>query len=424
MELSQKQREIVNSTARFRVVNAGRRFGKTILSCEEMIGVAVSKNDQRIAYIAPTFQQARDIAWDHLKSRCQPIIKETNESQLKLIIKTQEGGTSVVQLKSWDAVETLRGQKFHFIVVDEVAMMRNFWSGWLEVLRPALTDTKGQALFISTPKGFNHFYDLYNLQEETDEFQSFHATTYDNPHIDPEEIEAAKKQLPEDQFAQEYLADFRKQEGLIYKEFDRDRHVVDDEWLETFRAKGIVGRRAGVDWGWANPAAAGAIEKSRDGVYVITDEFYEKERHTEDICDEVTLMKVEAIYPDPAEPDRIDIAKRKGLRVKTTSKDVVAGIATLQQLFAQNRLFVHKRCRHFIEEIEMYSYKERQPNKNLPEEPVKENDHMMDAVRYCLHAWENIEDAMQGFRQHKPVWEGTGRKQGSRRVMTPHTKRY
>jgi len=424
MELSLKQKQIVNSRARFRVVNAGRRFGKTILSCEEMIGVAVAKNDQRIAYIAPTFQQARDIAWDHLKSRCQPIIVDANESQLKLTLRTQNKGSSLIQLKSWEAVEPLRGQKFHFIVIDEVAMMRNFWSGWLEVLRPALTDTKGQALFISTPKGFNHFYDLYNLQSESDDFESFHATTYDNPHLDTEEIEAAKKQLPEDQFAQEYLADFRKQEGLIFKEFDRERHIIDDAWLETFRAKGIVDRRAGIDWGWTNPAAAVAIEKSRDGIYVITDEFYEKERHTEDICDEVILMKPSSVYPDPAEPDRLDIAKRKGLVVKTTSKDVVAGIATVQQLFAQNRLFVHKRCRHFVEEIEMYSYKERQPNKNLPEEPIKENDHLMDAARYCLHAWENINEGIQGFKQHKPVWQGTGKRQGARKVLTPGTMRY
>ena len=126
MQLTPKQKEIARDETRFRVVNAGRRFGKTILAVEEMIGVAVAANDRRVAYIAPTFQAARDIAWEALKKRCTPIAVETNESQLKIVIKTQSGGTSIIQLKSWDAIETLRGQFFHFLVLDEVAIVRTF----------------------------------------------------------------------------------------------------------------------------------------------------------------------------------------------------------------------------------------------------------------------------------------------------------
>jgi hypothetical protein len=110
MILSPKQNEIASDSTRFRVICAGRRFGKTILAVEEMIGVAVSGKDKRIAYIAPTFQQARDIAWENLKRRCHPIATDINESQLKITLKTQDGGTSIIMLKSWDAIETLRGQ--------------------------------------------------------------------------------------------------------------------------------------------------------------------------------------------------------------------------------------------------------------------------------------------------------------------------
>lgn len=421
MELSHKQKEIALDNHRFRVVNAGRRFGKTILAGEEMIGVAVAKDDQRIAYIAPTFQQARDIAWEHLKQRCYPIIVDANESQLKLTLRTQEGGTSIIQLKSWDAVESLRGQKFHFLVIDEVAMMRNFWVGWQEVLRPALTDTKGGTLFISTPKGFNHFYDLYNLETQEESFKSFHATTYDNPHVDPAEIDEAKRQLPEDQFAQEYLADFRKQEGLVYKEFDRDRHIINDEEYERLTLTGIVGKRSGLDWGWNNPTSAHPIVKTRDGIYIIYDEYYKSHVDTDDICEEVKTFNLDALYPDPAEPDRLEIARKKGLLVKAVSKDVAAGILTVQKLWRQNRLFVHQRCQHFISEIEMYRYKERKPDKNLPEEPVKENDHAMDDTRYCLHMWENENTNANRFKQHKPQWNGTNT---TRRMAAPMTKRF
>ena len=127
MKLTPKQSEIAKDDSRFRVICAGRRFGKTILAAEEMIGKAIAEDDRKITYIAPTFQQARDIAWEHLKSRCKPIIEDSNESQLKLTIRTQRGGTSTITLKSWDAIETLRGQYFDFLVLDEVAMMKNFF---------------------------------------------------------------------------------------------------------------------------------------------------------------------------------------------------------------------------------------------------------------------------------------------------------
>src|SRR3990167_7035651 len=113
-----------------------------------------------------------------------------------------------------------RGKKNDFIIPDEVASYRNFWTGWKEVLRPTLTDTQGEGLFLSTPKGYNHFYDLCNLELIDTDYKSFHYTTYDNPHIPVDEIEKAKKELTEDRFAQEYLADFRKTQGLVYKEFD------------------------------------------------------------------------------------------------------------------------------------------------------------------------------------------------------------
>lgn len=104
-----------------------------------MFGKAVAKNDQRVAYIAPTIQQARDIAWEQLKKICRPIaVGKPNESRLEITVNTQAGGTSLIILRGWEAVETLRGQRFDFVVIDEVAQMRNFWIGWREVVRPTL----------------------------------------------------------------------------------------------------------------------------------------------------------------------------------------------------------------------------------------------------------------------------------------------
>ena len=126
MILHQTQNEIASDTHRFRVLCCGRRWGKTTLAVEEIKGVALSK-DARIAYIAPTFQQARDIAWQMLVKELKPITKKVNESRLELEVKNTKGGTSLIALRGWEAIETLRGQAFDFLVLDEVASMKNFW---------------------------------------------------------------------------------------------------------------------------------------------------------------------------------------------------------------------------------------------------------------------------------------------------------
>lgn len=379
--LSPKQNEIAADGSRFRVVCAGRRFGKTILAVEEMIGVAVSGNDKRVAYIAPTFQQARDIAWENLKRRCHPIATDINESQLKITIKTQHGGTSFIMLKSWDAIETLRGQSFHFLVLDEVAMMRYFWNGWFEVLRPALTDTLGSVLFISTPKGYNHFYDLYMMAHKDKSYKSFHATTYDNPHIQPTELEDARKQLTEDVFAQEYMADFRKQEGLVYKEFDRERHIYDDQ---TTRPQ-IHDIMLGVDFGYTNPTAVLRIERDADNHYWVAGEWYKTGKTTPEIIEHVKTHSPNYVYADPAEPDRIEEMSRAGIYVREVSKDIAAGINSVRELMKQNRLHIHHSCTNLLSELSSYRYPDKRDNHNENEVPVKENDHALDALRYVLH---------------------------------------
>lgn len=382
MLLSHKQNEIAKSNKRFRVVNAGRRFGKTILSIEEMLGCAVSKNGRRIAYIAPTFQQARDIAWEQLKSRCSTIALETNESQLKIVVRTVDGGKSTITLKSWDAIESLRGQSFHFLIIDEVAMMRNFWSGWQEVLRPALTDTKGQAMFISTPKGFNHFYDLYNIASTDSSWESFHATSYDNPHVDPKEIDEAKKQLTEDQFAQEYMADFRKQEGLVYKEFNRQTHLT-DELPKDDMVQEYVG---GIDFGYRHPAAVIHVKKDTRGIYWVTDEWYKTERTEEQIADYVKSVGFNAVYADPESPSAIAVLNRNGINVREVVKNkdsIINGIQLVRELFKSNRIKIHKGCVNLIAELESYRYPDPKDGL-LKEVPLKENDHALDALRYVI----------------------------------------
>lgn len=383
MLLLPHQKTIAKCLNRFRVICIGRRGGKTTLSIEEIKGKAVAK-PSRIAYIAPTYQQARDIAWEMLKKELNPIIIQANESRLEIRVKTLQGGESIILLRGWESIETLRGQAFDFIVIDEVAMMRNFWLQWQEVIRPTLADRKGDVMFISTPKGFNHFYDLYKLEAKDKDFKSFHFTTYDNELIPREEIDNAKNQMTEDRFAQEFMADFRKTEGLVYKEFDRNRHITADQ------PKTVVRTLAGIDWGWTNPASIYRIRVDGDNHYWIDDEFYKKEQTTEAIIEAVKLRKPDAVYPDPAEPDRIEMARKAGLNVREVSKDIEAGISTVQELLKQNRIHISPDCINLIWELETYAYPDKRPNQNEKELPIKENDHALDCIRYVLHNQEPI----------------------------------
>ena len=121
--LTPAQDEVAVDRHRFRVLKAGRRFGKTVLSCIEIAGKAFSKSCN-IIYVATTYQQARDIAWTTLKKICEPITISVNESRLEIKTTTQDGGVSLITLRGWENIETLRGQKIDFAVLDEVAMMK------------------------------------------------------------------------------------------------------------------------------------------------------------------------------------------------------------------------------------------------------------------------------------------------------------
>lgn len=380
MQLTTSQRIIASDKHRFRVVNCGRRFGKTILAIEEMIALGLHK-ESKIAYIAPTYQQARDIAWEQLKKRLVDIKPEINESRLEVRVKNMQGTMSVISLRGWESIETLRGQSFDLVILDEVASMRYFWEGWQEVVRPTLTDRKGQAMFISTPKGFNHFYELYNEENKDKNFKSFHFTSYDNPNIPSEEIDEAKNQLTEDQFAQEYLADFRKQEGLVYKEFQRTRHVYSEADIDEAE------RIAGVDFGFTNPTCVLSIIRDRNDVYWITDEYYQSGKTAIQIAEYIQNQEYNKVYPDPASPQAIKELTDRHINVYDVNKgqdSIINGINKVREMFKQGRIKIHESCKNLIWELETYSYGERKANHNETEVPIKENDHAVDALRYAL----------------------------------------
>jgi len=214
VELLPWQQTVYSDPTRFKVVAAGRRTGKSRLAAWLLIINALQTDKGQVFYVAPTQGQARDIMWQTLLELGNPVI--TNAHINNLQIKLVNGAT--ISLKGADRPETMRGVSLKFLVMDEYADMKP--DVWEQILRPALADQKGSAMFIGTPMGRNHFYELYKMAELGDDetYKGWHFTSYDNPILDPEEINTAKKSMSSYAFRQEFMASFEARGSEMFKE--------------------------------------------------------------------------------------------------------------------------------------------------------------------------------------------------------------
>ena len=209
------QQEVFADKTRFKVVAAGRRCGKSRLAATTLLieGLRCPPGSA-VLYVAPTNGQARQIIWNVLLELGKEVIQAShiNNQDITLI------NGAVIYVRGADRPDTLRGVSLTYAVLDEVADIKP--EAWEQVIRASLSDKKGHALFIGTPKGRNFFYDLYKLgqNEQDEDWKSWHFTTQDNPLIDPVEIESAKKTLSSFSFKQEYLASFDNAGSDLFKE--------------------------------------------------------------------------------------------------------------------------------------------------------------------------------------------------------------
>ena len=214
IELLPWQQEVWNDDRRFKIVAAGRRTGKSRLAAWMLIVNALQAERGHVFYVAPTQGQARDIMWQTLLALGHPVVASShiNNLQIKLI------NGSTISLKGSDRPETMRGVSLKFLVMDEYADMKP--ETFEQILRPALADQKGSALFIGTPMGRNHFYELYKYAElEDDEtYRAWHFTSYNNPLLDASEIDTAKKSMSSYAFRQEFMASFEARGSEMFKE--------------------------------------------------------------------------------------------------------------------------------------------------------------------------------------------------------------
>jgi hypothetical protein len=216
-----KQLEIHSSKARFRVAATGRQFGKSTLAINEIASFAWNNRATRSWFISPTYSQAKD-QYRRLVLLLPPeVIARMSESELRMELINE----SVIEFKSGEVRENLRGATLHFVGIDEVREQHR--DLWPVLIRPMLTTTKGKAIFLSSCNGFDYFYDLFHKADTDADWESFHAPSTANPLFTQEELASARSEMSEEFFAQEIMAEFRDiGSGTCYVSFKVARNVV------------------------------------------------------------------------------------------------------------------------------------------------------------------------------------------------------
>ena len=387
MALSQPQKLIADSNARFRVCVAGRRFGKTHLSIRELARFARHPN-RTVLYVAPTYRQAKQIVWESLKLKLDTVnwIKTVNESELTVNLVN---GTKIM-LRSADAGESIRGIGADFVVLDEVQDIDSkiFW----EVIRPALADRQGHGLLIGTPKGTgNWLYDVFTEAKHLDDWDSWQFTTAQGGMVSESELESARASMDQRTYRQEFEATFETYAGAVYYNFDPQLNVMDLDHTVDHRHVMMVGSDQNVD-----PMTAVISQVMNNTVYVY-DEVVIYGSNTQELCEEIRNRysnKTIHIHPDASGSARKtssnttdhNIMRNAGfvLKVNRSQPAVRDRINSVNSMLlnatGQRRLVIHPRCKRLIEALIKHQYKEgtQIPDKNSG------FDHITDALGYLV----------------------------------------
>ena len=386
MPLTDAQKTVTNSKARFRVLITGRRFGKTYLAINEIAKYS-SQPNKKVWYVAPTYRQAKAICWNILKEKMikHRWVKTINHSDLSITLRNN----SQITLRSSDNESALRGVGLDKLIIDEFSDVNK--TAWYEVLRPTLSDTNGHALFCGSPRGFGNWsYELFKMGETNNEWESFKYTTLEGQQVSEQEIEQAKQDLDLRTFQQEYEATFVNYSGMIYYNFSREKNIV-----EKYKDNSLF-LHIGLDFN-VDPMCAVVTVIDRNIVTVI-DEIQIYSSNTNEMCEEIKNRykhKNIIVYPDPSARQRktsaggttdLAILKNYGfdVRCKNTAplvRDRINAVnSTLKNVAGKSSLFVLNTCKNVIKSIERQIYKE---GTHIPDKDSG-YDHMNDALGYLI----------------------------------------
>ena len=372
------RKSILKDPARFKILSCGRRWGKSMLSVLFLLHKPFKANERRWI-VFPTYRQAKMVSWSILKNIFANKNVSINETELSI---TLDNGAKI-ELKGADRGEdSLRGVSVNMVVMDEYAFMKE--NVWGEVIQPTLAETQGKALFVGTPSGLNHFYDLFvKGQTEGSDYKSWQFTTLEGGFISEEEIENAKKNLDKRTFQQEYEASFLTAANRAAYNFSRDIHCkVMEKSTRMFW---------GIDFGVASYMTALLMCENTAGELYVFDEIGLQNSNTFELA---KLMQLKGrglpVYPDPAGKARTSNSTKSDHRIlqeagftviskksNPTQKDRLNALnKMLEDATGKVRLFINPKCKNTIRDLELCTMENGQILK------TETLSHFLDALCY------------------------------------------
>ena len=374
-----KQYDTFNFTTQFAAAVAGVQSGKTFTGVHWVGKKIMEFPDKAGLIVAPTHNILRAATLKKFFEVFPELRKYYKEQKGEIVLPT--GGT--VFIRSADSPLGIEGISPEWWWLDEGGMTSVLtWT----VLRSRVSMTGGQGLITTTPYNMGWLYTDFYLRwkEKIDKNLSFFTwKSIENPYFNKEFYEAEKSRLRPEEFNRRYEGEFNKMTGLVWDLPEEQIIPLIEKKIKTET------RIIGVDWGFRNPAAI-VVLYLRDKVWYIVDEWKKAEQTTAEIIqvlkNKISEHKVTRIFPDPAEPDRIEECKRAGLPVMETNKDIKGGVSYIQQLIKEKRFIVCDNCVDTLNELSMYHYPEPKDGKPAEDVPEKFNDHLCDSLRYAIYS--------------------------------------
>jgi len=373
---------ILCCTKRFITVAAGRRWGKTTVALFKLLCHAASARGQVCYYIAPTERQAKEMGWRTLKEIVpRALIRYMRESDLEIELVN----ASIIKMHG---PQSLRGTGLDFAVLDECAYMQA--ELWPEVVRPMLADREGRAVLSSTPRGFNHFYDLHQESKSRSEWAAFHYQTGEGGYVSATELDLLRSTMDRKMYAQEIEALFELQQGRVYHAFSREHNVSDVSMVPDLPLL------VGMDFNVALMTAVVA-QKVGDQCHVFA-EIVLPNSNTFEMVDELRRRypnRRGIVHPDPSGAARKTsaalgqtdhtIIQQAGWQVYAMKPyPIIDRIHSMNAMFQnanqERRLFIDRKCKNLIRALDGLTFKE---GTNLPDKSTG-LDHISDALGYLV----------------------------------------
>jgi len=378
-KIDDQRKEILNDKTRYKILSCGRRFGKSYFSVLFLLNKPLEANERRWI-VFPTYRQAKMVSWNLLKSIFANKQATINETELSI---TLDNGAKI-ELKGADKPDSLRGVSTTMVVMDEYAFMKE--NVWGEIIQPTLAESRGEALFVGTPSGLNHFYDLFvKGQSDNSDYKSWQFTTLDGGFISEEEVENAKKNLDKRTFQQEYEASFLTAANRCAYNFSRDIHCrVMEKSPRMFW---------GIDFGVASYMTAILMCENTAGEVYVFDEIGLQNSNTFELA---KLMQLKGrglpVYPDPAGKARTSnstksdhkILQEAGFTViakkaNPTQKDRMNALnRMLEDATGKHKLFINPKCTKTIRDLELCTLENGQMLK------TETLSHFLDGLMYPI----------------------------------------